>query len=323
MYTRCSYCHTYFKVQMDHIRQAQGKVRCGRCYKVFSSLGNVFEDLPVPEAAEQNTSTRDQTAIKTEQSTDKSKVEKPDTRLQNQLVNKVRTKTGSIRRKMAKSREKISVIKKKLPPKLAKSLIRSKKDSLRKEPAIPYPATADMIVYPDLQQDSHESTHTRSWRHPQKWILGLMAVFFIVVLNTSYVFRENMARYDILRPWVEKMCNVLSCETTLQKSINLIVLTHREITSHPQVKGALLINAVITNNATFAQPFPVMRISLADTGGNILAARDFHPRDYLDADMNLKKGMPSKTPIQVMLEIADPGDKAVNFTFDFFHPKKR
>ena len=48
MYTRCPYCHTYFKVLAEHLKKAGGQVRCGQCYKVFNSIGNLIEKLPVP-----------------------------------------------------------------------------------------------------------------------------------------------------------------------------------------------------------------------------------------------------------------------------------
>ena len=52
--------------------------------------------------------------------------------------------------------------------------------------------------------------------------------------------------------------------------------------------------------------------------GEKVAMRNFQPKDYLPANMNITKGMESNVPIQVELEIVDPGKNAVNFEFDFF-----
>ena len=93
------------------------------------------------------------------------------------------------------------------------------------------------------------------------------------------------------------------------------------MTSHPNAKNALIINAVIVNNADYRQPYPVMKITLSNTSGLMVASRNFAPIEYLDADINIRKGMPPHQPIQIVLEIADPGKNAVNFQFDFSFPK--
>jgi hypothetical protein len=117
------------------------------------------------------------------------------------------------------------------------------------------------------------------------------------------------------------MCSVLDCELPMQQNVDLIKLTHRDITVHPRVKGALLINAVFVNTADYVQPFPLMQITLSDVGGRVIAKRRFQPAEYLDADVNLRRGMPPNSPIQIVLEIADPGKDAENFEFNFFYPQ--
>ncbi|MFV2055929.1 MAG: zinc-ribbon and DUF3426 domain-containing protein [Thiohalomonadales bacterium] len=51
MFTQCPQCLTYFQVTPEHLKVAQGNVRCGQCQNVFSALGNLTE-LP-PEAVTQ------------------------------------------------------------------------------------------------------------------------------------------------------------------------------------------------------------------------------------------------------------------------------
>ena len=44
MYTRCPECETTFKVGVDDLRRAQGKVRCGDCQHVFNAVEYLTED---------------------------------------------------------------------------------------------------------------------------------------------------------------------------------------------------------------------------------------------------------------------------------------
>jgi len=54
MYTQCPKCLTYFQVSADHLKVAQGNVRCGQCRNVFSALGNLTELPPQHGSQEQN-----------------------------------------------------------------------------------------------------------------------------------------------------------------------------------------------------------------------------------------------------------------------------
>jgi predicted Zn finger-like uncharacterized protein len=43
MYTRCPECHTAFRISANHLQQAAGRVRCGRCGSAFDALTALSE----------------------------------------------------------------------------------------------------------------------------------------------------------------------------------------------------------------------------------------------------------------------------------------
>ena len=49
MYTRCPDCKTTFKLGVNDLRRAQGKVRCGDCENVFNALEYLTDDLDEDE----------------------------------------------------------------------------------------------------------------------------------------------------------------------------------------------------------------------------------------------------------------------------------
>ena len=57
MYTQCPKCLTYFQVTAEHLKVAQGNVRCGQCSNVFSALGNLSESPPQQTSTEKNAAT--------------------------------------------------------------------------------------------------------------------------------------------------------------------------------------------------------------------------------------------------------------------------
>jgi predicted Zn finger-like uncharacterized protein len=46
MYTQCSTCASLFRITSQHLRQAQGLVRCCLCHSVFDALPSLAEALP-------------------------------------------------------------------------------------------------------------------------------------------------------------------------------------------------------------------------------------------------------------------------------------
>jgi len=49
IYTRCPHCETAFKVYPDHLKIAEGNVRCGQCHEVFNALHFQMEEIPENE----------------------------------------------------------------------------------------------------------------------------------------------------------------------------------------------------------------------------------------------------------------------------------
>ncbi|MCY1462894.1 hypothetical protein D9M71_807160 [compost metagenome] len=99
------------------------------------------------------------------------------------------------------------------------------------------------------------------------------------------------------------------------KSSNLVVR------SHPEFNGALVVDAIIYNRATFSQPFPLLELRFADLNGHLIASRRFKPGEYLNGDLEGMAEMPPQTPIHIALDILDPGAKAVNYSLSFHSPE--
>jgi hypothetical protein len=96
-----------------------------------------------------------------------------------------------------------------------------------------------------------------------------------------------------------------------------VPLLNRDVRRHPDVSDALLINATLVNQAAFTQSWPVLSIRVSDLAGKPVAERRFLPVEYLGESLNHAGGMAPASPVQVVLEIEDPGEEAVSFQFDF------
>ncbi len=145
--------------------------------------------------------------------------------------------------------------------------------------------------------------------------IGVLLVLF--GMQWTYFNRTELAADPGWRPMVEQFCTVLRCDLPLRVDLSQLTIIERDVRQHPDADSALLINAAFENRADFAQPFPVFEVSFIDMAGNPVAMRRFLPSEYLATDRDFNAGLPSHTPVQVVLEVQDPGDKAVSFQFGF------
>lgn len=253
MFVRCSSCHTLFRITLDQLEAAEGRVRCGSCLTVFDAHETlqVFDDEP----AQKNTDSS----------------------------NNPQKKRGH----------------------------KPQPETLQDRAAIP------SILQDDLQE--HEQQQRRSFGQRllrfSLTLLLLLSLLLALAAQLFYFEREQLAQHPELRPLLERLCQSLECQLAPQRDLSKIELLKRNVYSHPNIKGALVINATLINNATHPQPFPKLAISMANLRGQTLVGRVFKPSEYLpetQTDM-----MPPSIEINITLEVKDPGQDALTFELDF------
>jgi len=158
-------------------------------------------------------------------------------------------------------------------------------------------------------------------RRPFMMILGLLALLLFsatLFVQLAY-FRSSqlLDRFPALQPVVERICTELPCHYSGPRDVSQIKLVNRDIRVHPKVNNALLISATFINRAKFKQPYPDITITLSDLSGAMVAQRRFTPAEYLGRLNSPFLLMPSGKPVQIALEVVDPGKDAVNFEFTF------
>ncbi|MGY2682371.1 DUF3426 domain-containing protein [Pseudomonas tolaasii] len=179
-------------------------------------------------------------------------------------------------------------------------------------------------VLQDLEDDPlHLYAHKRpsSWARRLFWIvLVLLAAAGLAGQYIAYQF-DDLARQDAYRPWFQQLCPSLGCTVPSRVDIAHIKSSNLVVRSNPEFAGALVVDAIIYNRATFSQPFPLLELRFADLNGGLIASRRFKPAEYLSGELAGVSEMPSQTPIHISLDILDPGSKAVNYSLSFHSPE--
>ncbi|AXM96771.1 DUF3426 domain-containing protein [Pseudomonas plecoglossicida] len=160
-----------------------------------------------------------------------------------------------------------------------------------------------------------------NWGKRLLWgVLTLLAAGLLAFQYVWFHFDE-LARQDQYRPLFQQLCPTLGCEVPTRVDIGRIKSSNLVVRSHPDFKGALIVDAIIYNRAPFAQPFPLLELRFADLNGQLIASRRFKPSEYLSGELAGRGEMPSQTPIHIALDILDPGPKAVNYSLSFRSPE--
>ena len=133
----------------------------------------------------------------------------------------------------------------------------------------------------------------------------------------AWAKRDFLIRDPLLGSWLRSTCDTLGCELPLVSAPQQLRLLASNVQAHPSVPGALMISASVRNDAMFAQPFPVLTVTLSDAQGQRIAMRRLQPREYLDDITVLQRGLAPGASAALLLEVEDPGDKAVAFEFGF------
>jgi predicted Zn finger-like uncharacterized protein len=167
-----------------------------------------------------------------------------------------------------------------------------------------------------------------SWQKPKpRWgrrllwmLLILIALGALAGQYIAYHF-EELARQDQYRPLFQELCPTLGCNVPSKVDIKLLKSSNLVVRSHPEFQGALVVDAIIYNRASFSQPFPLLELRFADATGQLIASRRFKPGEYLSGELAGKDEMPPQTPIHIALDILDPGPRAANYSLSFRSPE--
>ncbi len=189
----------------------------------------------------------------------------------------------------------------------------------------PRPSTG---VHDDVLQDLEDDPlHLYAQKRASGWGRRLLWLLLVLVAAAglagqyiAYQF-DDLARQDAYRPWFQQLCPTLGCTVPSRVDIAHIKSSNLVVRSHPEFAGALVVDAIIYNRATFSQPFPLLELRFADLNGSLIASRRFKPAEYLSGELAGVSEMPSQTPIHISLDILDPGNKAVNYSLSFHSPE--
>lgn len=174
----------------------------------------------------------------------------------------------------------------------------------------------------ELMDDPEEHGESKP-KHTWRWALACFALIILSAVQLIVVNYETGSRSASFRPIYNIVCSYYGCVLPIFEDVKAIDIQHVRVQSHPTKENALVVNAIMTNHSNFSQPMPKIAMEFYDLNGSPVAARLFSQKDFLDKDFLDITYMPPKTPIHLVIPIADPGASAVTHKLKVFRSETR
>lgn len=179
-------------------------------------------------------------------------------------------------------------------------------------------ATTAARAEPELPSFTRQAAASRVAMRAPRWQLALLPLLAALLgLQVLLADRERLAADAGWRPMIVALCNTIGCSVPAWRQPAAIAMLSRNVSPIPGSVGGLNVQATFRNDARWAQPWPVLLLSLSDADGRVLGSRAFTPAEYLGAAVSTQTELAPGQSAQVALELREPGAGVVAFSFDF------
>lgn len=175
-------------------------------------------------------------------------------------------------------------------------------------------AAASAVAAQDFDELAPEDG-PRRW----PWALGIAFLMLALVAQVVHGQRDELIRKPAIGPLLAQIYAFVGAPFTNPTDLAAYELRQWGAASDTAQPGRLLLRASIVNRASYAQPYPLLRLSLQDRFGTTVGVGDIEPADYLPGPgvgSLLEPGQRADAEIRIV----DPGKDAVGFEMDVCLP---
>ena len=118
----------------------------------------------------------------------------------------------------------------------------------------------------------------RRWRGRSASLLALV----VLAAQAAHYFRTEIAvLLPETRPYLAAACAALKCDLQLPRRPKLMAIESSDLQADGRRDNVIVLNAVLRNQAQFAQEYPALELTLTDERDEAVARRVLVPADYL------------------------------------------
>lgn len=315
--TRCPDCHVAFRASRAQLGAAGGRVRCGACFSVFNGRDNLVTPPaplssadPRPVPGDQPPAAGIQTGSASPQYGTASQPPEPSPPSEADIPP---TPAGEDDEQHEFDQPETAEPSPQVPLPLE-----APEPARERPPEQPHTTIVELAESPTAEPqapDSHRSfppPGRRNW----PWAVLLVLASLALALQLLHFRAENLPPTADHRAAWATFCRFTGCQLPALEDRSRIVVRSLRVRSHPDYRGALLLDVILINSAGFRQPFPPLVLEFSDLQGTPVARRRLPPGDYLAGEARAMESMPTDRPVHLELELLDPGAEAVSYRLD-------
>ena len=150
--------------------------------------------------------------------------------------------------------------------------------------------------------------------HRGRWWAAAALFAMLLTLQIVHHNRDALAQASGLGGALRTLYAITGNPIPLHMNLAAFEVRQWGVTGNASANGTLRVRASVINTAAAAQPYPLLRLTLADRFGTRIGMRDFLPAEYLRKPPS--RPLDAGERADAIVEILDPGKTAEGFEID-------
>jgi predicted Zn finger-like uncharacterized protein len=146
------------------------------------------------------------------------------------------------------------------------------------------------------------------------WLAAAIIAGALLLVQVVHQNREWLATHAPLGGSIRALYSTIGAPVAPPANLSAYQLRQWGVTGDPAGEGTLRVRASILNTAAQLEPYPLLRVTLANRFGGSIGTRDFEPSEYLGKPT--AKLLAPGERADATLDILDPGKSAEGFEID-------
>jgi predicted Zn finger-like uncharacterized protein len=146
------------------------------------------------------------------------------------------------------------------------------------------------------------------------WLAAAITAGVLLIAQVVHQNRDWLAAHAPLGGSIRALYSKMGTPVAPPANLSAYQLRQWGVTGDPAGDGTLRVRASILNTAAQLEPYPLLRVTLANRFGGSIGTRDFEPSEYLGKPT--AKLLAPGERADATLDILDPGKSAEGFEID-------
>jgi predicted Zn finger-like uncharacterized protein len=146
------------------------------------------------------------------------------------------------------------------------------------------------------------------------WLAAAIGAGVLLLAQVVHQNRAWLAAHAPLGGSLRALYSTMGAPVAPPANLSAYQLRQWGVTGEPAGDGTLRVRASILNTAPQLEPYPLLRVTLANRFGGSIGTRDFEPSEYLGRPT--AKLLAPGERVDATLDILDPGKSAEGFEID-------